>query len=198
MKRSGLPEEFEVIFMDYRKLADSIKRHIGNKPEDHAAYIDLLSLCRQWEAEDFQAAHEVSKELRVLSAKQLRRTSPKEAEHFYEAWRKSLLFDAPHNFDAFMTYIELDRKPEKRFYAPRRHYLKPMVQGFQDILDKKLRLLTIIQIHCAGLADAGGGDGIARVGHVVLHMVPDGKGGAFIGQQCFRKGGGFPAAKADR
>ena len=47
--------------MDYRKLADSIKRHIGNKPEDHAAYIDLLSLCRQWEAEDCQAAHEVSK-----------------------------------------------------------------------------------------------------------------------------------------
>ena len=44
--------------MDYRKLADSIKRHIGNRPEDHAAYIDLLSLCRQWEAEDFQAAHE--------------------------------------------------------------------------------------------------------------------------------------------
>ena len=53
-----------------------------------------------------------------MAAKQLRRTSPKEAEHFYEAWRKSLLFDAPHNFDAFMTYIELDRKPEKRFYAP--------------------------------------------------------------------------------
>ena len=141
--------------MDYRKLAVSIKRHIGNKPEDHAAYIDLLSLCRQWEAEDFQAAHEVSKELRVLSAKQLRRTSPKEAEHFYEAWRKSLLFDAPHNFDAFMTYIELDRKPEKRFYAPRRHYLKPMVQGFQDILDKKLRLLTISMPKRAGKSQTG-------------------------------------------
>ena len=55
----------------------------------------------------------------------------------------------------------------------------------------------IIQIHCAVFADAGGGDGIARVGHAVLHTVPDGKGGAFIGQQFSRKGGGFPAAKAD-
>ena len=56
----------------------------------------------------------------------------------------------------------------------------------------------IIQIHCAVFVDAAGdGDGIARVGHAVLHMVPDGKGGAFIGQQCFRKGGGFPTAKAD-
>ena len=81
--------------MDYRKLADSIKRHIENKPEDHTAYIDLLSLCRQWEEEDFQAAHEVSKELRVLSAKQLRRTSPKEAEHFYEAWRKPSCLTLP-------------------------------------------------------------------------------------------------------
>ena len=56
----------------------------------------------------------------------------------------------------------------------------------------------IIQIHCAFFVDAaGGGDGIARVGHEVPHMVPDGKGGAFIWQQCFRKGGGFPAANAD-
>jgi len=40
----------------------------------------------------------------------------------------------------------------------------------------------IIQIHCAVFVDAaGGGDGIARVGHEVPHMVPDGKGGAFIG-----------------
>ena len=57
----------------------------------------------------------------------------------------------------------------------------------------------IIQIHCAVFVDAaGGGDGIARVGHAALHTVPDGKGGAFIGQQFFRKGGGFPTAKLDR
>ena len=90
-----------------------------------------------------------------MAAKQLRLASPSEAERFYEAWRKSLLFDAPHNFDAFMTYIELDRKPEKRFYAPRRHYLKPMVQGFQDILDKKLRLLTISMPKRAGKSQTG-------------------------------------------
>lgn len=111
--------------------------------------------CRQWEEENFQEAHALNKELRVMAAKQLRLASPSEAEKFYEAWRKSLLFDAPHNFDAFMTYIELDRKPEKRFYAPRRHYLKPMVQGFQDILDKKLRLLTISMPKRAGKSQTG-------------------------------------------
>lgn len=141
--------------MDYQKLAESIKRHIENRPRDASAYTDLFSLCRQWEEENFQEAHALNKELRVMAAKQLRLASPSEAERFYEAWRKSLLFDAPHNFDAFMTYIELDRKPEKRFYAPRRHYLKPMVQGFQDILDKKLRLLTISMPKRAGKSQTG-------------------------------------------
>lgn len=141
--------------MDYVKLANTINRHIENRPEDYGAYIDLLSLCRQWEESDFQAAHELNEKLRNLCAKQLRVCSPKDAQKFYEAWRKSLLFDAPYKFDAFMTYIELDRKPEKRFYAPRRHYLKPMVQGFQDILDKKLRLLTISMPKRAGKSQTG-------------------------------------------
>lgn len=141
--------------MDYRKIADGIQRYIENKPDDHTAYVDLLSLCRQWEEEDFQSAHGLNGELRRLCARQLHLVSPKEADKFYEAWRKSLLFDAPYKFDAFMTYIELDRKPEKRFYAPRRHYLKPMVQGFQDVLDGKLRLLTISMPKRAGKSQTG-------------------------------------------
>lgn len=141
--------------MDYLKIAESIRRHIDRKPEDNGGYADLLSLCRDWENADFQTAHDWNEALRGLCFKQLRRCSPKEAERFYEVWRRSLLFDAPHKFDAFMTYIELDRKPEKRFYAPRRHYLKPMVQGFQDILDKKLRLLTISMPKRAGKSQTG-------------------------------------------
>lgn len=141
--------------MDYRKIADGIQRYIENKPDDHTAYVDLLSLCRQWEEEDFQSAHGLNGELRRLCTRQLHLVSPKEADKFYEAWRKSLLFDAPYKFDAFMTYIELDRKPEKRFYAPRRHYLKPMVQGFQDVLDGKLRLLTISMPKRAGKSQTG-------------------------------------------
>ena len=141
--------------MDYTKIAHSITRVINDRPKDTGAYTDLFSLCRAWEEDDFTAAHEINQQLRTLCAKMLRASAPKEAEFFYETWRKSLLFDAPHSFDAFMTYIELDRKPEKRFYAPRRHYLKPMVQGFQDILDGKLRLLTISMPKRAGKSQTG-------------------------------------------
>ena len=141
--------------MDYAKIAHSITRVINDRPKDTGAYTDLFSLCRAWEEDDFKAAHEINQQLRTLCSKMLRASTPKEAEFFYETWRKSLLFDAPHSFDAFMTYIELDRKPEKRFYAPRRHYLKPMVQGFQDILDGKLRLLTISMPKRAGKSQTG-------------------------------------------
>ena len=75
--------------MDYRKIADGIQRYIENKPDDHTAYVDLLSLCRQWEEEDFQSAHDLNGELRRLCARQLHLVSPKEADKFYEAWRKS-------------------------------------------------------------------------------------------------------------
>lgn len=138
--------------MNYEKLAGSIRAVIDRRPEDSGAYSDLFSLCREWETEDFLAAHKVNKELLALSADQVVRGG---GVKFYEQWRRCLLFEAPHDFDSFMTYIELDRKPEKRFYAPRKHYLRPMVQGFQDVLDGKLRLLTISMPKRAGKSQTG-------------------------------------------
>lgn len=138
--------------MNYEKLSGSIRAVIDRRPGDNGAYSDLFSLCREWETEDFSAAHKVNKELLALSADQVVRG---DGAKFYEQWRRCLLFEAPHDFDSFMTYIELDRKPEKRFYAPRRHYLKPMVQGFQDVLDGKLRLLTISMPKRAGKSQTG-------------------------------------------
>lgn len=138
--------------MNYEKLSGSIRAVIDRRPGDNGAYSDLFSLCREWETEDFSAAHKMNKELLALSADQVVRGG---GAKFYEQWRRCLLFEASHDFDSFMTYIELDRKPEKRFYAPRKHYLKPMVQGFQDVLDGKLRLLTISMPKRAGKSQTG-------------------------------------------
>lgn len=140
------------LHMNYEKLSGSIRAVIDRRPGDNGAYSDLFSLCREWETEDFSAAHKVNKELLALSADQVVRGG---GAKFYEQWRRCLLFEAPHDFDSFMTYIELDRKPEKRFYAPRKHYLRPMVQGFQDVLDGKLRLLTISMPKRAGKSQTG-------------------------------------------
>lgn len=141
--------------MDYKAVTGAILRFIEDKPLDHGAYTDLFSAARQWEEEDFQAAHAVNVQLRELATKTLRVCPVADTGFFYETYKKSLLFDAPYFFDSFLLYMELDRKPEKRFYAPRRHYLKPMVQGFQDVLDGKLRLLTISMPKRAGKSQTG-------------------------------------------
>ena len=138
--------------MNYEKLAGSIRAVIDRRPDDSGAYSDLFSLCREWEAEDFSAAHKLNKELLTRSADQVRHGG---GVKFYEQWRRCLLFEALHDFDSCITYIELDRKPEKRFYAPRKHYLRPMVQGFQNVLDGKRRLLTISMPKRAGKSQTG-------------------------------------------
>lgn len=88
--------------MNYEKLSGSIRAVIDRRPGDDGAYSDLFSLCREWETEDFSAAHKVNKELLALSADQVVRGG---GVKFYEQWRRCLLFEAPHDFDSFMTYI---------------------------------------------------------------------------------------------
>lgn len=141
--------------MNYEKMSGVILGVMEKRPEDTGAYTDLFSLCRAWEEEDHQSAHRVNRELRGLCSRRLREAEAGKRQFFYDLWRRSLLFDAPYDFDSFMLYVELDRKPEKRFYAPRRHYLRPMVRGFQDILDGKLRLLTISMPKRAGKSQTG-------------------------------------------
>lgn len=141
--------------MDYGKIEQSILTVIGNNPMDTDAYTDLFSLSRQWEAEDFEQAHRLNKDIRRMSQSMLKGCEPKDALFFFEMYRKSLLFDAPYDFDSFLLYLEIDRKPEKKFYAPRRHYLRPIVQGYQDVLDGKLRLLTCSLPKRAGKSQLG-------------------------------------------
>lgn len=128
--------------MNYKKLASSINAAIDKKPDDKGAYGDLFSLCRAWEAEDFAAAHAANKALKAKCAAQLRVSADKAS--FYEQWRKCLLFEAPHDFDSYLTYMELDRQADKRFYQPRKKQLKPVVDALQALCgDDELDLLAV-------------------------------------------------------
>ena len=128
--------------MNYEKLASSINAAIDKKPDDKGAYGDLFSLCRAWEAEDFAAALAAHKALKAKWAAQLRVRADKAS--FYEQWRKCLLFEAPHDFDSYLTYMELDRQADKRFYQPRKKQLKPVVDALQALCgDDELDLLAV-------------------------------------------------------
>lgn len=141
--------------MDYAKLSERIKQHIARNPSDHVPYMDLLSVCRQLEPDDFTLAHELSKDLRKLSSAALHKCSANAADSLFDVYKKAMCFDAPHDFDTFLLYIEMNRKPEKKFYAPRRHYLRPIVAAYQEVLDGKLRLLTLSMPKRAGKSQLG-------------------------------------------
>ncbi|MBR0161937.1 MAG: phage terminase large subunit [Oscillospiraceae bacterium] len=72
-----------------------------------------------------------------------------------ELYRKALLFDAQLSFDCFLRYVECRRDPSQQFYAPRRHYLLPIVQAYQAAYDGKLKLLTISLPKRAGKSQTG-------------------------------------------
>ena len=60
-----------------------------------------------------------------------------------DLYKRTLLFDAPYNFDAYCRYIEWERPQKKRFYEPRRKQLLPICNAMQELAEGKLELLTI-------------------------------------------------------
>ena len=58
----------------------------------------------------------------------------------YDCYRESLLFSAPWYFEQFMLFMELDRPPKDKFYAPRSRTFKKFgfVQAMQELEDGEL------------------------------------------------------------
>ena len=141
--------------MNYQEISTSILGAMERRPSDVSAYEDLLSLCMNWAGNDFAAAHRESKQLRDKCAEMMEKVPAEAIGKFYTLWRRCLLFDAPYDFDSYLTYIELDRKLEKRFYQPRKHYLKRYVDAYQKILDGGLDFLSISMPKRAGKSQLG-------------------------------------------
>lgn len=129
--------------MNYEKLIPKIFEKIKKEPTEVQAYKDMFDVCREYENEDFEQAHSVNKELRwYVQAAIKQRINVSE---MFEIYKKTLLFDAPHDFDSFLLYIEIDRRPQDRFYQNRRKTLKRIVDKLQMLADNKLDELFISQ-----------------------------------------------------
>lgn len=125
-------------------LINTILKRVRKNP----LFIDcdnLFQALRNHEEVNFDEAHKLMRELREISAKQVGNKKVKVAdrEKFYNLYRMSLLFDAPHDFDSYLLYMEFNRQPKKRFYLPRRHVLKPLVDDYQALLDGEIDFLGI-------------------------------------------------------
>ena len=123
--------------MDLVTLADkAFRRNMA----DVGALSDAFEVIRMLEKDNFYLAHQYNKEVRRFSAKYAKEQG---SARMLEMNKKSLLFDAPYDFDAYCRYIEWNRDPEKRFYLPRRKRLKVVADSLQMLADGDLELLGI-------------------------------------------------------
>lgn len=145
--------------MDYSKMKSNIDRAILKSPLDVAAYDDKFALCRDYEGTEFRLAHEwnqaLQEEIRAGLKLAVDTRDFKTAEEFDNLLFRSLLFCAPHYFDAYLQAVEYGKPLDKKFYLPRRHYLRRYVEGYQEVLEGKLDFLSISMPKRCGKSQLG-------------------------------------------
>lgn len=125
--------------MEIHKL---VEKAFQRDLSDPSALSDAFDVLRLLEAKDgFEEAHCRNKEVRRLSAKYAKEQN---SIKMFELNKRSLLFDAPYDFDAAIRYAEWDREPKKKFYMPRRKQLLPVVRAMQRLSERKIRILGVM------------------------------------------------------
>lgn len=119
----ALEDAFEIV----RNLRDESAVYIDNKPS--------------FDPVNFKGSMEYSAEIRKKCAELIK--SGAAGRRGLDLYKRTLLFEAPYNFDAYCRYIEWNREPSKRFYEPRRKQLKMVADELQRLADGELDLLTI-------------------------------------------------------
>lgn len=88
----------------------------------------------------------------------LKCTKKYQTREWYMIYLESMKYLAQHffDFDSYMLYLEHKREPEEQFYLPRRECFRELglMQGFTDLLEDKLDILTISLAPGVGKAGA--------------------------------------------
>lgn len=118
--------------MDIWKLTEkAFKRNLA----DAGALREAFNCCRALADEDMVAACKWAQQVRKLSKKYAKEQC---SAQMMELYKKSLLFLAPYDFDAYLIYVEFNRAPHERFYQPRRKIMKRVANAIQKLADGQL------------------------------------------------------------
>lgn len=124
-------------------LIGVIRAKIEKEPYEYGAYEDLFSLCRNGLTANKKGALRLSAELRSICEANIRKLDGAIITKLIALIDRTLLFEAPHVFDSYMLYLEKNRRPNERFYKPRRKKLKIVVDAIQELVDDELDELFI-------------------------------------------------------
>lgn len=125
-----------------RDLLEKILGKIKKTPSDAEGYTDLYYMCLETMKEDEGLAVEYLKILSGLIESRIP-IAGAELRDLFLLHKRVLLAAAPHDFESYLLYVEWEREPDKKFYAPRRKVMHPVVEAMQGLIDDKLDLLTI-------------------------------------------------------
>lgn len=112
---------------------------------DYQTLSDLFDMLKVCEKKHFDFVHKLNKSVRSIASRQTANSKIEIAERvkFEKLYKRSLLFDAYWEFEAYLFYIEYDRPLRKKFYLPRINPLRIVVNDLQDLHDKKIKLLAV-------------------------------------------------------
>lgn len=126
-----------------KSTADSIKNYIKQNGIEYQSLYDLLDVAKV----ALEKENDTEWALKVTSyIKECCRWAIQNSIEILQMdelyWRTSKV-EAPYHFESFLFYMEKNRRPEKKFYEPRKKTLGIVVQDLQDLEDRKIEFLGI-------------------------------------------------------
>ena len=122
--------------------AELIARSIEARPDDPEVYRDALAILYDEIQHGKSELHGVNKAVRKNIGRAMRRSSGGNVDKLNDLYWKSMLIDAPVDFDAFNLYLEKNIAADKKIYQPRRKALMPFVEALQDAHEGKVDFIS--------------------------------------------------------
>lgn len=133
--------------MGLLESGEIVRKFIALHPYDLQAFFDLFSICRNLVDENQAVGHEWNHELRlglqVIIRKLTIDKDYKQADLADGLLFRSYLLGAPYYFDDYLQAVEYGKPLAKKFYQPRRCYLKRYVDAYQKLLDGEIDFLSL-------------------------------------------------------
>lgn len=133
------------------ELYEAINKHIESKGDDTQAYEDMYRVIQQ----DIDMLMQWRDRFREVMERKALNREYEEAERLRSVLFYTLLKTAKYRFADYLEVVEFEKKPEDKFYAPRKHYLKPVVEAYQKLADGELDFLSISLPKRAGKSQSG-------------------------------------------
>ena len=127
-------------------LIEKIAENLQKDPTNRQFYEDLYSVARELLKTDEKSGVKWLKWLAERCEEMVSKTFARDlgmAREFVSLHKQALLAAAPYDFDSYCLYLEFNRDPEKKFYLPRRKFLRVLVEDLQDLSEGKIDFLGI-------------------------------------------------------